>query len=154
VGIVAAVAATIVAASALFSLQAANEKLISQILHAQHQTSAPITPEQGLTRVVTDLPTRAQMPKVLEQVLQQAQQAGVELNKGQYSYSPSAKGDVARYELDFPVTAQYPAVREFIDRILTHIPAAGLHKLTIQRKVIGDSQVTADVRFVIFIRDR
>ena len=42
---------------------------------------------------------------------------------------------------------------DFIDRILTNIPAAGLHKLTVQRKVVGDTQVNADVRFVIFIRD-
>src|SRR5262249_13236897 len=121
---------------------------------AQHPHTASITPEQGLTRVVAELPTRAQMPAVLGQLLQQAQEAGIDLNKGQYSYSPATKGEVGRFELDFPVTAQYPAVRDFINRILTRTPAAGLQKLTIQRKVIGDPQVNADVRFVVFIRDR
>ena len=146
--------AAIVAAMTLFSLRAGNDTLESRILQARHKHTVQITPEQGLARVVAQLPTRAQMPVVLGQILQQAQEAGVDLNKGQYSYSPATKGDVGRYELDFPVTAQYPAVRDFIDRILTRIPAAGLHKLTIQRKVIGDAQVNADVRFVVFIRDR
>lgn len=154
VGAASSAMAAIVAAMALFSLQTGNDNLKSQILQAQHHHTVSITPEQGLTRVVAELPTRAQMPAVLGQVLQQAQEAGIDLNKGQYSYSPASKGEVGRYELDFPVTAQYPAVRDFINRILTRIPAAGLHKLTIQRKVIGDPQVNADVRFVVFIRDR
>jgi hypothetical protein len=150
----AASAAAVVAIFTLLSLQAANNDLTTQILQAQHRHAAPITPEQGLTQVVAQLPTRAQMPAVLGQVFQQARAAGVELVKGQYSYSPTAKGGVGRYELQFPVTAQYPAVRDFINRTLTNIPAAGLHKLTIQRKVVGEPQVNADVRFVIFIRDR
>jgi hypothetical protein len=153
-GAAATAMAAVLAIFTLVSLQAANNDLATQILRAQHQHAAPITPEQGLTQVVTQLPTRAQVPAVLGKVLQQAKAAGVELVKGQYSYSAPTKGGVGRYELQFPVTAQYPAVRDFIDRTLTNIPAAGLHKLTIQRKVVGDAQVNADVRFVIFIRDR
>jgi hypothetical protein len=146
--------AAAVAAFALLSLRAANDDLESQLLRAQHRPEAPVTPEQTLTRVVDQLPSRAQMPVVLSQVLQQAQAAGVQLAKGQYSYRPAAKSELGRYELDFPVTAQYPAIRDFINRMLTNIPAAGLYKLTIQRKVIGDPQVNADVRFVIFVRDK
>lgn len=153
-GAVASVAAAVIAAFALLFLQAANDDLNTRILRAQHRYEAPITPEQGLTRVVTQLPTRAQMPAVLGQVLQQAHEARVELAKGSYSYRPAARGEVGSYELDFPVTAQYPAVRDFINRILTNLPSAGLRKLTIQRKVVGDPQVNADVRFVIFVRER
>jgi hypothetical protein len=91
---------------------------------------------------------------VIGQMLQQAQAAGVELAKGQYTFSPAARGNIGRYELDFPVTAPYPAIRDFIDRILTNIPAAGLHRLTIQRKTVGDTQVNASVHFVVFVRDR
>jgi hypothetical protein len=144
----------VIAAFALLSLQAANNALQSRILQAQHQHAAPITPEQGLTGAIAQFPTRAQMPAVLGQVFQQAHEAGVELAKGQYSYRPAAKSELGRYELAFPVTGSYPAIRDFINRTLTDIPAAGLHKLTLQRKVIGDPQVTADVRFVIFVRDR
>src|SRR5262249_40546581 len=150
----ASTAAAIIAALALFSLQGANDALRSRILQAQHHHETPITPEQGLTRVVSQLPTRAQMPAVLAQVLQQAHAAGVELAKGQYSYTSEAKSELGSYELDSPVTGRYPAIRDFINRMLTNIPAAGLHKLTIQRKVVGDSQVNADVRFVIFVQDR
>jgi hypothetical protein len=152
-GATATAAAVVVGAIALLSLRTANENLSSQILLAQHRPAAAATPEQGLTRVVAQLPTRSQMPAVLEQVLQQARAAGVELAKGQYTYvAPSAAG-IGRYDLDFPVKAPYPGIRDFINRTLTHIPAAGLDKLSIERKVIADTEVNADVRFVIFIRD-
>jgi hypothetical protein len=153
-GATATAAAAIIAAVALLSLRAANENLSSQIILAQHRPAPAATPEQGLIRVVAQLPSRSQMPAVLGQVLQQARAAGVELAKGQYTYvAPTAAG-IGRYELDFPVTAQYPALRDFINRTLTNIPAAGLDKLSIERKVVADTQVNADVRFVIFIRDR
>ncbi len=150
----AATVAAVIAAFALLSLGPANEDLGLRILRAQHRHEAPLTPEQGLTRVIDQLPTRAQMPAVLGQVLQQAQAAGLELTKGQYSYRAASKSELGSYELDFPVMGQYSAIRDFIDHTLTNIPAAGVHKLTLQRKVIGDSQVIADVRLVVFVRDR
>jgi hypothetical protein len=153
-GIAASAAAAVIAVFALLSLRTANESLNAQILRARHRPEPVVTPEQGLIRAVAQLPTRAQIPAVLGQVLQQAKAAGVELRKGQYTYVASSAGGFARYELDFPVEAQYPSVRDFINRTLTHIPAAGLDKLSIERKVIGDAQVNADVRFVIFTRDR
>jgi len=63
-------------------LRTANEHLTVQILRAQHRPPQTVTPEQGLIQAVAQLPTRAQIPAVLGQVLQQAQAAGVELEKG------------------------------------------------------------------------
>ena len=86
------------------------------------------------------------------QTLQQAQQSGIALDTGHYSYSPPKGGGVGRYEIEFPVKAEYPAVREFINRTLTAVPSVGLDKLRIERKVVGDNVVSADVRFVVFVR--
>ena len=153
-GVGASAAAAVIGVFALLSLHTANESLNAEILRARHRPEVTVTPEQGLIRAVAQLPTRAQMPAVLGQVLSQAKAAGVELAKGQYTYVASSTGGFGRYELDFPVKAQYPDVRDFINRTLTHIPAAGLDKLSIERKVVGDTQVNAEVRFVVFTRDR
>jgi hypothetical protein len=153
-GVGASAAAAVIAVFALVSLRPATESLNAQILRARHRPEKVVTPEQGLIQAVAQLPTRAQIPVVLGQVLTQAKAAGVELEKGQYTYVASATAGFARYELEFPLKAQYPNVRDFIDRTLTHIPAAGLDKLSMERKVVGDTQVNADVRFVIFTRDR
>jgi hypothetical protein len=154
VGAGASAAAIVLGVFTLLSLRTANENLTAQILRAQHRPQPAVTPEQGLIQAVAQLPTRTQIPAVLGQVLQQAQAAGVELEKGQYTYVASSGGGLGRYELDFPLKAQYPGIRDFINRTLTHIPAAGLDKLSIERKVVGDTQISADVRFVIFTRDK
>jgi hypothetical protein len=153
-GVGASSAAAVIAVFALLSLRTANESLNAEILRARHRPEVTVTPEQGLIRAVAQLPTRAQIPAVLGQVLSQAKAAGVELEKGQYSYVASSASGFGRYELEFPVKAPYPGVRDFINRTLTHIPAAGLDKLSIERKGVGDTQVNAQVRFVIFTRDR
>lgn len=153
-GIGASAAAAVIGLVALLSLRTANENLNAQILRARQRPEVTVTPEQGLIRVVAQLPTRAQLPTVLGQVLAQAQAAGVPLAKGRYTYVASSAGGFGRYELDFPLAAPYPGVRDFINRTLTHVPAAGLDKLSIQRKVVGDTQVNAEVQFVIFTRDR
>ena len=153
-GVGASVAAAVIGVFALLSLRTANESLNAEILRARHRPEVAVTPEQGLIRAVAQLPTRTQIPAVLGQVLSQAKAAGVALEKGQYTYVASSAGGFGRYELEFPVKAPYPGVRDFINRTLTHIPAAGLDKLSIERKVVGDTQVNAQVRFVIFTRDR
>jgi hypothetical protein len=153
-GIGAAAAATVIGIFALLSLQTANDNLNAQLLRARHRPEVTITPEQGLIRAVAQLPSRAQIPAVLGQILQQAQAAGVQLEKGQYTYVASGTGGFGRYELDFPVKAQYPGVRDFINRTLTNIPAAGLDKLSFERKQVGDTQINAEVRFVVFTQDR
>jgi hypothetical protein len=153
-GVGASAAAAVIGFFGLLSLRTANESLNAEILRARHRPEVTVTPEQGLIRAVAQLPTRAQMPAVLGQVLSQARTAGVALEKGQYTYVATSTGGFGRYELDFPVKAPYPGVRDFINRTLTHIPAAGLDKLSIERKVVGDTQVNAEVRFVVFTRDR
>jgi hypothetical protein len=84
--------------------------------------------------------------------LQQAQRAGVSLEVGHYAFIPAKAGNVGRYEFEFPLHASYQQVRDFINRTLTAVPAAGLDKLRIERKSVADQAVNADVRFVVFVR--
>jgi hypothetical protein len=150
-GLAALVAAAVVAVSALVPARNAIESLRADILHAQRPHTA-VTEDDGISRVVATLPTREQVPAVLGVVYQQAQSVGVQLDSGHYAFTPAKPGGVARYELEFPVKASYPDIRTFINRTLTAVPAAGLTKLHIERKAVGDAVVNADVHFVIFVR--
>jgi hypothetical protein len=145
-------AAGVIALGALIPGQNAVRALDADIIRAQQRPQAELTPEEGLGRFVATLPTRGQIPVVISQVLQQAKQAGVPLDSGHYAFTPGKKGNVGRYELEFPLKASYPQVRDFINRTLTAIPAAGLDKLHIERKTVADETVNADVRFVVFVR--
>lgn len=150
-GLAALVAAAVIAVSVLIPARNAIHTLSADIAQAQHQAHTAGT-LQGIPGFVAALPTRSQIPAVLGVVVEQASKAGVTLDNGHYEFSPAKAGGVARYELEFPVKASYPNIRDFINRTLTAVPAAGLDKLHVERKAVGDTVVSADVRFVIFVR--
>jgi hypothetical protein len=151
VGLAALCAAVVVAASVLLPARNAIETLTADIAQAQRPHAAP-TADEMVPRFIASLPTREQIPKVIGQVFQQAQQAGVPLDTGHYAFSAAKAGSLGRYDLEFPVKAGYPNVRDFIDRTLTAIPSAGLGGLHVERKTVADTVVNADIRFVIFVR--
>jgi len=150
-GLAALTAAVAIAASVLIPGQHAIETLTTDLARTQLHGHAA-TPASSVAQFVSTLPTRAQMPVVLGQVFQQAKHAGVALDTGRYTYSPAKSGAIARYELQFPVKADYPNIRTFINGTLAAVPAAGLDKLHVERKSVGDTVVNADIRFVIFVR--
>jgi hypothetical protein len=153
VGGAAVLAAILIAALAVVGGRNATEALSAQIAHAQAHPSAAVVSDAGVSKVVAALPQRQEMPAVIGLVLEQAQAANVTLDNGHYNYSvPKGGNGVGRYELEFPVKAPYPNVRDFINRTLSAVPAAGLEKLRIERKVVGDPVVSADIRFVVFVR--
>ena len=49
-------------------------------------------------------------------------------------------------------TSDYGNVRNFINKSLAAVPALGLDKLHVERKNVGDTLVSADVGFVIYLR--
>jgi hypothetical protein len=85
-------------------------------------------------------------------VLAQAAEAGITLEQGKYTFTPAAGNRLARYTFEFPVKADYASIRAFINKSLTVIPALGLDKLHIERKTVGDTNVSAEVGFVIYLR--
>jgi hypothetical protein len=109
-------------------------------------------PEQSPQQFAASLPGREQVPALLGAVLEQAEKANVVLEQGRYTYSPPTANRLARYTFEFPVKADYGNVRAFIDNSLAAIPALGLDKLHVERKNVGDTLVSADVGFVIYLR--
>ena len=152
-GIAAVLGAAVITLTAVVPGHSAIRALDADIARSmRHAPSGETTPEEGLAKLVAALPTRGQIPAVIGLVLQQAHQAGVPLDVGHYAFIPAKAGSVGRYELEFPVRASYPQVRDFINRTLTAVPAASLDKLRIERKSVTDQAVNADVRFVVFVR--
>lgn len=152
IGAAATLAAILITVVAVIGERGATSRLLAQIANAQaHPTLAAVS-DAGVGKVISSLPTRQEIPAVVAVVLEQARAANVALDSGHYSYSAPKSGTVGRYELEFPVKADYPSVRNFINRTLSAVPAAGLDKLHIERKVVGDPVVSADIRFVVFVR--
>lgn len=119
---------------------------------ARGEPASRVQPAGGEPALLASLPTRAQIPAVLGQILVAAGAAGVSLDQGRYAYDPPHSGRLGRYSLEFPVKAPYPNVRDFIDRTLRSVPAAGLAKLRIKRKDVGSTRTQADIGFVVYLR--
>ncbi|HEV7611458.1 MAG TPA: hypothetical protein VGO37_06260 [Steroidobacteraceae bacterium] len=117
-----------------------------------HALPAAAKPELSPQQFAAALPTRAEVPALLGVLLAQAAEAGIVLEQGRYTFSPATANRLARYTFEFPVKADYGNVRNFIDRSLAAIPALGLDKLHVERKTVGDTAVSADVAFVIYLR--
>jgi hypothetical protein len=150
-GLAAFAAAAALAITALLPAQHALQSLHTQIARVQHP-DATAGLEEAVPRLVSSLPTRAQIPAVIGQIYAQAQAAGVSIDKGRYTYVPAKAGAIGRYEVEFPVAAAYPAIRTFINGTLTAVPAASLGKLRLERKAVGEQVVNADIGFVVFVR--
>jgi hypothetical protein len=125
--------------------------LKNELTKAGHAVPAA-KPEQTPQQFAATLPSREQVPALLGAVLVQAEAAGVVLEQGRYTYSPPTANRLARYTFEFPVKADYGNIRTFINKALTAIPALGLDKLHVERKNVGDTLVSADVGFVIYLR--
>jgi hypothetical protein len=151
VGLSALVAALVIAMSTLLPAHHALQTLSADLARAQHPSAAALA-DQAAPRLIASLPTRAQIPAVIGQIFVQAKEAGVPLDTGHYTYSPAKAGAIARYDLEFPVKASYPDIRAFINRTLSTVPAAGLAKLHVERKAVGDQVVNANIGFVVFVR--
>jgi hypothetical protein len=126
--------------------------LRDELTKAGHAMPSTAKPEQSPQQFAATLPTREQIPALLGVVLAQATDAGIVLEQGRYTFSPATSNRLARYTFEFPVKADYGNIRSFINKSLAAIPALGLDKLHVERKTVGDTAVSADVGFVIYLR--
>ena len=150
-GLAACVAAVALSIAVLVPAHQAVQSLHDDLARAQH-ASNPASIVGTVPQLVASLPTRVEIPAVIGQIYAQAQTAGVSVDKGRYTYVPAKAGAIARYEVELPVTAPYPAIRTFINGTLTAVPAASVEKLRLERKAVGEQAVKGDIAFVVFVR--
>jgi hypothetical protein len=151
-GAAALVMAAAVALAVLLPAQQSIFALRTELTKAAHATPGAAPIDASPKQFAATLPTREQIPALLALVLAQATDSGIVLEQGRYTYSPATANRLARYTFEFPVKADYGNVRTFINGTLGAIPALGLDKLHVERKNVGDTLVSAEVGFVIYLR--
>jgi hypothetical protein len=151
-GIAALGAAAVAAIVLLLPAHQSVLALRAELTKAGHAQPAAVQSERSPQQFAAALPTRAQIPALLGEVLEQATDSGIVLEQGRYTFSPATSSRLARYTFEFPVKSDYGNIRNFINKSLAAIPALGLDKLHVERKNVGDTLVSADVGFVIYLR--
>jgi hypothetical protein len=151
-GIAVLVAAAVAAIALLLPAHQSVLALRNELTRAGHAVPGAAPSERSPQQFTTALPTRAQIPALMEVVLVQATDSGIVLEQGRYTFSPATSSRLARYSFEFPIKADYGNIRNFINKSLVAIPALGLDKLHVERKNVGDTFVSGDVGFVIYLR--
>jgi hypothetical protein len=151
-GIGVLLAAAVAAIALLLPAHQSVLALRDELTKAGHAMPSTAKPQQSPQQFAASLPTREQIPAILGVVLVQATDAGIDLPQGRYTFSPPTSNRLARYTFEFPVKGDYGNIRSFINKSLAAIPALGLDKLHVERKNVGDTVVSADVGFVIYLR--
>lgn len=134
-------------------------QLRTELASAQHTQTArrraglDLTPRVQLQTLVTKLPARAELPAITEQIIAQADAAGLALERGSYGVDVVRSGAIARARIAFPVHGSYPSIRRFVDGTLGAVPGAAVDGLRFERKEIGASEVDAEVRFTVYLRN-
>jgi hypothetical protein len=120
---------------------------------ALHAGGIAATPAAQLDGFLRGLPRRSDLPRVTAQLFDQSKKAGIELERGTYELLPAVAGRLARYRISYPVKGTYPEVRRFIDGSLLAVPALALESLRVERSSVADPRITADLRFVVMLRN-
>jgi hypothetical protein len=98
------------------------------------------------------LPARADMPAILDQLFTGATGARLSIDAAKYEINATRSNGVVRYQIAFPVTGPYPQIRAFIDSTLATMPAVALSDLVLERKSIAAGQVEAQIRMTVYTR--
>lgn len=114
---------------------------------------------QPMTRQVAAPPRdwRAELPPDREgyarlaKLFTAASRAGLTLAEGNYREVRDAKLGLTRLAITLPVTGNYPTIRAFLAQTLNQEPALALESLRISRGAIGDSELSADLRFTLYL---
>ena len=116
-------------------------------------TSAAKPMVDATARFVAALPTRAQLPDVMDKVLATAGEAGVVLDRGSYDFVLAKGAAIGRYEMSLPVTGSYRSIRSFIEGTLASNPAIALDAMQLQREDVQTDALLVELKFVVFTRD-
>lgn len=118
---------------------------------AQVRHANPGDPVQRLERFHQHFRQAGPVSDQLAKIYRIAAAHGVTLAKGEYRLVGEPNAPLRQYEVIFPVTAPYPAIRAFLGEALEELPTAALDQVTFERKRIGESGVEAQIRLTLYV---
>lgn len=160
--------ALLVAAGLLQTLHIAPLRDASRDLHHRAERLARSGPPPVLDAApkVVDLsatlPAAEEIPQAIADLFNAARHAGLSLRQGSYravgdksgvksSISNPPAAGMLRYQISLPVQGDYPAVRGFVSEALEQQPSLALDGMRLQRDLIGDARIDAELRFTLYL---
>lgn len=111
------------------------------------QDKAPFARDLNLPSAADALPQVMRLTELAERV-------GLKLRQGDYRLHRDREAGVSAYQMHYPVSGSYVALRRFINDALDQFPALALEEVLIRRNTIGATDVEARLRFTLYLRDQ
>ncbi|WP_430363540.1 GspMb/PilO family protein [Trinickia sp. NRRL B-1857] len=128
---------------------------VAQIRSAPQRPGA-ISPQalaaERLSAFYSALGNAGHSERIVARLFQAASDTGVTLDKGEYAPGHDPVGRFDTYSITLPVKGGYPNIRRFCESVLLAMPYAALDELQFKRSSASQQDVSAKVRFTMFIR--
>ncbi|WP_369986780.1 type 4a pilus biogenesis protein PilO [Pseudomonas xanthosomatis] len=107
--------------------------------------------QQALDDLRQQLPGQPQASELIERLYHLASAEQISLARGEYALGVDPKTQLARYQITLPVRGSYPQIRGFLKALLGQLPTLVLEDLELQRKRIGDRELSGRVRMTLYL---
>lgn len=122
---------------------------VRQLKRGERQVAVQAAdPLQDLHR---QLPAQPQATEAIERLYALARAEKITLARGEYALGVDPKTRLARYQILLPLRGSYPQIRRFLHALLSQMPALVLEDIDLQRKRIGDSELTGRIRMTLYL---
>lgn len=111
-----------------------------------------VSPTDTRQRLLDRFPTENQLNGELGRLIAMASEQGLQIPNGDYRLMPGKDGLFDRYVLNLPVKGSYRKIRNYVSAVRAEFPDLAVDDITLRRDSIGNTDVEAQLRFVLFGR--
>jgi hypothetical protein len=122
---------------------------LDRLTHAASGKSASVS--EQLSAFHEFFPKSKQSPELLGKIYSAASGLGVALGQGEYRMARDHSGKLLRYEVNFPVRAEYLQIRKFLNQMLSDIPSASLDNVSFHRRSISSPVLDSQIKLTIYL---
>lgn len=131
----------------------ARQQAVARQAQADEAAASPsASPADTRQRLLARFPSEAQLNAELGRLLALAGEQGLQVPSGDYRLQPSRDGLFDRYVLNLPVKGAYLTVRRYVAAARREFPDLAVDDISLRREAIGQAEVEAQLRFVLFAR--
>ncbi|GAA5786686.1 GspMb/PilO family protein [Chitiniphilus shinanonensis] len=109
-------------------------------------------PRDDLRAFYAALPTTRDLPRLLQQVFETAEQHQLQLVSGQYRALPDQRAGVLRYQIQLPVHGRYEAIVGLVDDLLQRMPTLAIDAIHLSREQVDSVQLDAELHLLLLLR--
>lgn len=142
----------------LLPAQAALKQQAAELawLQAQSRTSVardqPLDDAQSLARFYSQFPAASELRSMVQRIHQIAVEQGIVLTTGEYKLTRDGNNArLVRYDIVFPVQANYANLRSFITAASRQFATLGLSEIHIKRESVNDSGAQIKLNYVLLM---